>query len=41
MELDPGRMRRAYGTDELPTAWPAARRQLIAAVERALAELDA
>ena len=41
MELDPDRMRRAYGTNEMPTAWPAVRRQLIAAVERALAQLDA
>jgi hypothetical protein len=41
MELDPDRMRRAYGTDELPTAWPAVREQLVAAVERALAQLDA
>ena len=41
MELDPDRMRRAYGTDELPAAWPAVRKQLIAAVERALAQLDA
>jgi hypothetical protein len=41
MELDPDRMRRAHGTDELPTAWPAVRRQLIAAVERARAQLDA
>jgi hypothetical protein len=40
MELDPDRMRRAYGTNEMPTAWPAVRRQLIAAVERALAQLD-
>ena len=40
MELDPDRMRRAYGTDEMPTAWPAVRRQIIAAVERALAQLD-
>jgi hypothetical protein len=40
-ELDPDRMRRAYGTDELPAAWPAVRKQLIAAVERALAQLDA
>jgi hypothetical protein len=41
MELDPDRMRRAYGTDELPAAWPAVRKQLAAAVERALAQLDA
>lgn len=41
MELDPDRMRRAYGTDELPGAWPAARKQLIAAVDRVLAQLDA
>jgi hypothetical protein len=41
MELDPDRIRRAYGTNELPTAWPAVRTQLIAAVERALAQLDA
>ena len=41
MELDPDRMCRGYGTNELPTAWPAVRRQLIAAVERALAQLDA
>jgi hypothetical protein len=41
MELDPDRMRRAYGTNDLPTAWPAVRRQLIAAIERALAQLDA
>jgi hypothetical protein len=30
-----------YGTDELPAAWPAVRERLIAAVERALAQLDA
>jgi len=36
MELDPDRMRRAYGSDDLPAAWPAVRRELIAAVERAL-----
>jgi hypothetical protein len=36
MELDPDRMRRAYGTDELPAAWPAVRKHLISAVERAL-----
>ena len=41
MELEPDRMRRAYGTDELPAAWPADRKQLIAAVEWALAQLDA
>ena len=40
MELEPDRMRRAYGTDELPAAWPAVRK-LIAAVERALGQLDA
>lgn len=40
MELDPGHMRRAYGSDDLPEAWPAARGELIAAVERALAQLD-
>jgi hypothetical protein len=34
-------MRRAHGTHELPTAWPAVRRQLIAAIEQALAQLDA
>jgi hypothetical protein len=38
-ELDPDRMRRAYGTDDRPTAWPAVRGQLIAAVERALTQL--
>jgi hypothetical protein len=41
MELDPDRMRRADGTDELPTAWPAAPKQRVAAVDRALAQLDA
>jgi hypothetical protein len=40
IELDPAPMRRAYGTDELPAAWPAVRK-LIAAVEWALAQLDA
>lgn len=41
MGLDPDRMRRAYGTDGLPAAWPAVRKKLIAEVERARAQLDA
>jgi hypothetical protein len=41
MELDPDRVRRSYGTDELPAGGPAIRKQLVAAVERARAQLDA
>jgi hypothetical protein len=35
MELDPEPMRRAYGTNDLPAAWPAVRKELIAAIEQA------
>ena len=41
IELDPARLQRAYGAHDLPEAWPAAQRHLIAAVEEALAELEA
>ena len=40
IELDPERLKRAHGAHDLPEAWPAAQRRLIAAVEEALAELN-
>ena len=40
LELEPDRMRRAYGSDDLPAAWPAVHRELLATVKRALAQLQ-